>query len=82
MALSSRKRIAQSDPLIRGYLLSAALGVSDATIKRYIQEEKLPRPDAHGEGAAYLWRLSAIRDWEPALAERIERLLATLAAKP
>jgi hypothetical protein len=65
-----------NDPLVRGLFLSCALQLSEATIKTYIREKKIPRPDAHSNvGQAKLWRLSTIRAWRPDVADTVELLL-------
>lgn len=65
-----------ADPMVRSYYLAVALGISEATIKRFIRERTLPQPDIKGGlGASKYWKLSTIRAWNPAVGHTIAELL-------
>ncbi len=64
------------DPMVRSYYLAVALGISEATIKRFIRERTLPQPDIKGSlGAAKFWKLSTIRAWNPEVGHTVGELM-------
>lgn len=77
----------QADPSVTISTLAAALNVSDHRITvRYLRGD-LPAPDSsvrtsRNSKGTRAWRLSTIRAWNPAIADRCAALLHTLESFP
>ena len=61
-------------PVIAGYHLNCLLACSDATLKRWIAQGIVPRPDARIAHRGRVWKLSTLRAWRPDLAEAVREL--------
>lgn len=79
---------ADYDPLIRIQELAVAMRTCEKTIVDAYMEETMPRPDGftyvasrRGRGAR-AWRLSTLRRWNPAIANRCQALLHALENLP
>lgn len=67
------------DPAVRLETVAAAAGRATDTLRRARAKGRFPAPDALIEGRstpACGWRLSTIRAWNPAVADRCARLIA------
>lgn len=77
----------ESDPPVTISTLATALGVSDHRITiRYLRGD-FPAPDSsvrnrRNKPGTRAWRLSTIRAWNPAVADRCAALLHTLEQFP
>ena len=72
------------DPAVRFETLAVALGVSVLTLRRNLAAGKLPAPDLSIPALPVhirAWRLSTLRKWNPAVAQRCAALLAALDAE-
>ena len=68
--------------VVRFELLAAAAGVSFVTLRRRYRAGMLPTPDLSIPAApAYIsaWRVSTLREWDPALGDRCAAMLAAMA---
>lgn len=71
---------AEFDPAVRMEAVAAAAGVALNTLRKARVAGKIPPPDATLRETRYgiparAWRLSTIRAWNPAVAERCARLI-------
>ena len=73
-----------NDPNIRVHLLSTALNVGEHALELQIRLGKLPPYGIvrYERGRYRAWKLSTIRAWNPAVADRCLALLQTLESLP
>ena len=65
---------AEFDPAVRLETVAAAAGVALNTLRKARVAGKIPPPDAVVRRAC-VWKLSTIRAWNPAVADRCARLI-------
>lgn len=72
------------DPNVRVHILSAALNVGEHALELQVRLGKLPPYTIvrHERGRYRAWRLSTIRAWNPAVADRCAALLRALETIP
>ena len=69
-----------TDPAVRLEAVAAAAGLSLNSLRRARVAGKIPPPDAEIQESEYgpparAWKLSTIRSWNPAVADRCARLI-------
>lgn len=72
----------QDPAVIRPHIIAAALNVGQHTLDQRVLLKCFPAPDRRGFGNAKLWKLDTIRAHDPALADRVLRVLAALESEP
>ena len=75
------------DPLIIAWILSTAMGKGEQRLRADLQNGRVPPEDTRAPlcprtCAARGWRLSTIRAWNPAVADRCAAILAALDSLP
>lgn len=78
---------AESDPAVRLEAVAAAAGLSLNSLRRARVAGRVPPPDAAIQESGYgpparAWKLSTIRSWNPAVADRCARLIEGLPLPP
>ena len=73
---------AQDPAVIQPFVIACAMRCGEKTLQNRIQLKAFPAPDRRGKGNAKLWKLATIRRHDPALADRVLRVLAALEVQP
>ena len=74
--------VSESSLIVRPAHLMLVLNCESRSLQMKIKAGQVPPPDGRGSGALKLWRLSTIRNWNPAIAADVEALLSLPAFAP